>query len=152
MRIKITHERRFDEGGRLFGPGEWNVSNKIAASIIRRGYGVSLEGNQPTEQPVKTTSPAGPAEDTSSVTTEPVVEGTPPPKEPEHPTQPMSPIEAATHSDIPADFPERDKLIAAGITTVAQLKEEGVKDRIDAIAGIGPATITKIGLAITELP
>lgn len=58
-------------------------------------------------------------------------------------------LAAQGSSDIPEDFPERDRLISAGITSIAQLKDTELD--LSDIEGIGPAKRAKIEAAITEL-
>lgn len=148
MYVKIDTRFIDEGGGQLFGPGVWEVSDKDGVRLIANGRAVKCEAPveeaEATEPVPQDTKPATAVTEPIAVITKPVVQPAPVPVA-------KSPIQLAAESDIPGDFPERAKLIANGITTVAQLKEAGVKERIDAIKGIGPEKITEIGLAITEL-
>lgn len=57
----------------------------------------------------------------------------------------------AAETFLPEDFPERDKLIAAGLDTVEKLKAKDAADKIGAVEGISKAGLTKIGLAIDKI-
>lgn len=58
-------------------------------------------------------------------------------------------LAAQNASDIPEDFPERERLMAAGITSVEQLSDPALD--LSDIEGIGPAKRAKIEAAIAEL-
>lgn len=118
MLVKIT--RRFvDNGGQLFGPGEWDLRPNIADRLIHEGRATRVVDLKPQ---AKTT-----------------------------PEIPETSLQQMTEPDIPVDFPSRATLIVNGITTLEQLKSEGIKEQIEKIPGISTLTITKIGLAITSL-
>ncbi len=57
----------------------------------------------------------------------------------------------ATESDLPEDFPEREKLIANGLGTIALLSVSDAREKIEAIKGIGPVRVSDIGIALSEL-
>lgn len=126
MQVRITSTRRFTgDNNQLFGPGVWTVPDNIGQSLIASGRATLIpESGMETES-----------------------KGLVPPLAPKVPlTKPTAP-----QSDIPVDFPERDVLIANGITTVEQLKAEGIKVKVEAITGFTPEAVTQVGLAIIAL-
>lgn len=53
--------------------------------------------------------------------------------------------------ELPEDFPGREKLIEAGFNTIEDLlKAEDLPKQLEAIDGIGLATVKKIGLELSE--
>lgn len=54
---------------------------------------------------------------------------------------------AAVSSDLPEEFPGREHLIAAGLTTVAAVGAKSDEDLV-ALQGIGPATVRDIREAL----
>lgn len=166
MNVHI-HKRFVDARGHLLAPGPQDLPDDLALLIIESGKGVEVSEagvieSPPTEEKTveelfkekQASQPEVPAESleqlqltelpspvVGEVVGADVVDSTPP----------KSPIQILAESDIPVDFPEREKLIIAGISTVASLKEANVKERLEVIPGFGAATVTKIGLAITEL-
>lgn len=128
-KIRIITARPFiSEGGRQYAKGEWEVSAALAKQFIEEERAVLVEE---TVKEVVTES--------KSVT-------------PALPEKSEEAKAAAEESDIPENFPARDRLIAHGISSIEELKSAGIKERIDEIEGIGPKTMEAIGLAIIELP
>ena len=53
---------------------------------------------------------------------------------------------AETTGDLPEDFPGRDELVAGGFSTLGAVKAASDED-LDAVPGIGPATLKEIRAA-----
>jgi len=134
--------KRFtDTGNRLYGPGPIELNNLVANRLVAEGRATELEiksDEKQTKEPIKKEAVVETkVEDTSNE--EAAAEETEDAGE-----------EEPVADDIPESFPERAKLIAGGITTVAQLKEQGVATKLAAI-GLTQIGINRVALAITEL-
>lgn len=178
MNVHI-HKRFIDARGHLLAPGPQDLPDDLARRIIADGKGVEVSEagvieeapvveEKPIEELFKEVQASQPAisieESAGELIGVEVTDGGIVPNPNLVPDEikpldglkftelPKSPIQVLAESDIPVDFPEREKLIIAGISTVASLKEANVKERLEDILGFGPATVTKIGLAIADLP
>lgn len=131
VKIIITEQRRFtDEGGQLFGPGEWSVDPAVSMRLIAGGR-ARLAGAPAAKAPAK--APPAPTANNPRI---------PPPQEPEGEAEP---------TPLPEDFPSRETLVAAGLDSVEALKAPEIKETLAGIEGLTPAEITKIGLAISKV-
>lgn len=58
---------------------------------------------------------------------------------------------STTTAPLPESFPYRDKLVAAGFTTLESLNSAEAKAKVEAIPGITPEAVSAIGQAAGEL-
>ena len=143
MKINIT--RRFTGvGNRLFGPGPITLDDALAKDLIAQGRAEAIESDDVSFSDADFDPEIESVEDYLKPPWEEEGEED---AEEEHP---LGDTERFVQG-IPEDFPEANKLAAAGITTIEDLKDPGLRDRLDGIKGIGPATINKIAAAIAEL-
>lgn len=131
--IKITGRFTDEQGGKLYGPGEWQVEPHVAHRLVENGKAKYVDGKT-------APAPAKAATEPSAPTTNPRIPETEDEGKAEAPDTPL-----------PDDFPSRDILVEAGYGTVESLKDPDVKDKLAEVKGLGPASITKIGLAISDL-
>lgn len=131
-KVKIKIKARFtdEQGGRLYGPGEWDVDPAVSMRLIASGK-ATLVG-------AKAATPA----------TKPTGDKAPP-ANPRIP--PAPPTEEVVDTQLPDDFPLKEALVAAGFDTVEKLKAPDVKDALGEVKELTPADITKIGLAISKI-
>ncbi len=137
---KINITKRFiDEasgGSQLRAPGEIEVDEKTAARLVKAGRAHIIGREQKpgdvdrVPKPVVTPAGANPRIDAQSEL------GNQAPSEP-------------GETPLPEDFPKRDQLIAAGFDTIEKLKGPDVREKLLAIEGLGEASVTKIGLAVS---
>jgi hypothetical protein len=131
-KVKIKIKTRFtdEQGGQLFGPGEWEVDPEVSMRLIAQGRATLVGGAAKAAQ-----------------TKEPLK---PPPPNPRIP-----PVETeegdTTETPLPDDFPSKEVLAGAGFATVESLRVPDVKEKLGAVDGLGAADITKIGLAISKI-
>lgn len=131
VKIIITEQRRFtDEGGQLFGPGEWNVDPAVSIRLIANGR--AKLANPPA---TKAQAPKDPPK---------------PPSNPRIPPVKESEGEVGA-TPLPEGFPSQATLAVAGYSTVESLKVPDIKEKLQAVEGLTGAEITKIGLAISKV-
>lgn len=125
MRIYI-YKRFVGEGGRMWADGERDIDPKTGAELIAQGRAEEIE----VEAPASVGIAARVAATLPTAVT-------------------VSDDDENAAQAIPEDFPERDLLIAGGVTTLDQLLDPEAE--LDLIEGIGPARLAKIEAAISIL-
>lgn len=133
VKIKITGRFTDEQGGRLYAPGEWDVYPDVAARLVEQGKAKFVNTAE------------APALDKAKAANELPVTN---PRIPETKDEGTGETEP---TPLPENFPSRDILIEAGFGTVESLKDPDVKEKLAAVKGLGPASITKIGLAISAI-
>lgn len=128
VKVKITG--RFTYERTLFGPGEWEVAPATAHGLVAEGR-ATIVGEKAAKAPAKEPPKAPPAN--------PRI---PPAKEPE---------EEVTSTPLPEGFPCQATLAVAGYDSVESLRVDGIKEKLEAVEGLTPADVTKIGLAISKV-
>lgn len=136
VKIIITTPGRFtDEGGQLFGPGEWDVDPAVSMRLIAQGKaklpaGAKTPAPAPAKEPAKTKEP---------------------PKNPRIPETNTEGNGEPQETPLPEGFPSQATLAVAGFTTVESLRVDGIKEKLAEVEGLTAADITKIGLAISKV-
>lgn len=127
INIKAGTHHFTDEGGQLFGPGEWSVDPAVSIRLVEQGKAALVGG------------PGGKAPNTK-----PNTKTSEPPKEP-------VPKGGVTETPLPEGFPCQATLAEAGFTTVESLQVPDVKEKLATVEGLTAADVTKIGLAISKI-
>ncbi len=126
MRIYI-YKRFVGEGGRMWADGERDIDPKTGAELIAQGRAEEIEVEAPASVGIA-------ARVAATLPTAVTV---------------SDDDDENADQEIPEDFPERDLLIAGGVTTLDQLLDPEAE--LDLIEGIGPARLAKIEAAISTL-
>lgn len=139
--IIIKGQKRFtDEGGKMFGPGKWSVDPAVSMRLIAQGKAVLANA------PKGADKAAGEKE---------LGKGKEPPKPPANPRVPPPATTEGdgepTQTPLPEGFPSQATLAVAGFTSVESLRVDGIKEKLEAVEGLTPADVTKIGLAISKI-
>lgn len=146
-----------------FAPGEWELDIEQVQRLVKDGRGKIIKAptdpdNFKSENQVKSEVVAPASDESNQDSTQEngevgetgQNEDNPDGdkiKTPENFTKTTEPI---TGTPLPENTPERDKLIAAGVTTLEKLKSMSQEDLMG-LDKIGTATVAKIGLFLAEL-
>jgi hypothetical protein len=135
-KVKIRIKTRFtdEQGGQLFGPGEWDVDPAVSMRLIAAGRATLV--NPPKGEAA--------APQTKKEPTKPQTNPRIPPANTEEGGE-------AKETPLPEGFPNQATLAVAGFTTVESLQVPDVREKLAAVEGLTPADITKIGLAISKI-
>lgn len=129
MEIQVLKHFVDQRSGKLYGTGKWDLPDHLANKFINQRKAIPYDEFMSNLAQVQASNPAA------------VVLGGGDGPFP-------SPSDS---SDLPEGFPEREKLIAAGLGTIEELAKPEARDKIAAIKGVGPTRVSQIGIALSEL-
>jgi len=137
MNIRIPQRFIEERGGQLWGAGDFDLAPEVAQRLIEQGKAHSLETPPKEAMVTQGQDSEKPSDDDrrAEILKLGLEEGS----------------QATEVSDIPPTFPSRDRLIAAGLNLVAELKQLDRESLKKLDPTLTTAQLTKIGLEIEKL-